>query len=233
MSFPSESHAFAAGLQPALVGAYFRLAELLAAHVQSPVEPLRAFVREEVQRLRRTGRDVVEIVAEVRATARLVGLDAAEPPRVPDDYGDWWAETYDGFASVAADDATHVSTHAAGHALGLGLVGLNVLAITLRLRVEDPDSPSLDQALQTLREELTFARGRCDAAAGAAVSTDVRTALVFARDLLADVLSMALYEDAPSDWAAAGARVQDALRALDGAVRAVRTALDERGVGEA
>ena len=32
MSFPSEAHAFAAGLQPALVGAYFRIADLLAAH---------------------------------------------------------------------------------------------------------------------------------------------------------------------------------------------------------
>ncbi len=233
MSFPSEAHAFAAGLQPALVGAYFRIADLLAAHGRSPVEPLREYVAEEVQRLRRTGRDVVEVVEEVRAASRLVGLEPAEPPRVPNDYGDWWAETYEAFVATGGDDARHASTHAAGHALGMALVALNVATVVLRMRVADPESPSLDQALQELREELRFVRGRCDVAADEGVSNEVRTALVFGRDVVDDVLAMALYEDEPADWARAGAAVQERLRALDGAVRTLRDTLEERGVADA
>jgi hypothetical protein len=230
---PSDAHAFRAGLRPAVAGAYFRLAELLAEHAEDPSDAVRSFVSNEVTRLRETGRGVVETVRQVEADARLCGFEPPAPPRFPSDYGDWWDAVYDPFAHAAG---VRSDLHAAGHALGMALVALNVLCVVLRLRVEDPASPTLTQRSHVLLEELAFVAGRCAVAGTNEMSDDVRRVLRSVQTRLGEVgvnVEAVQESDRVADMIMAGQGAQAVLRELDAAVQELSSALHARSVGEA
>jgi hypothetical protein len=194
---------------------------------------MRAFVANEVARLRETGRGVVETVRQVEADARLCGFEPPSPPRFPSDYGDWWDAVYEPFAHAAGMRA---DLHAAGHALGMALVALNVLCVVLRLRVEDPSGPVLTQRTHILLQELAFVAGRCTAAGTRDVTEDVRRVLRSVQARLDEVgtkVEAVQESDRVADVITVGQGAQAALRELDAAVRQLSAALHARSVGEA
>jgi hypothetical protein len=106
---------FSSGYLPALIGAYFNLAQLLSQNASSPVTEVRAAVVDEVPRLRQTGEFIKDKVRLVQALAELVGFTAPPPPRVPEEYYAWFEQVHAGFRAALVTHHRGEITQLFGH----------------------------------------------------------------------------------------------------------------------
>lgn len=224
-----EQH-FSSGYLPALIGAYFNLAQLLSQQASSSVPEVRTAVTEEVPRLRQTGEFIKDKVRLVEALAELVGFAAPPPPRVPEEYYAWFEQVHAGFRAALVTHHRGEVTQLFGHRIGDILCTWNVLLLTIRLLVADPGSPVLEQQLAALRDDL---RDSADALRITARHPNLHPSLFPLGELFTDavdeLLGLPLTDAGTGELSQAGQRLNDRMRELSVAVGHAEEAL--RGVG--
>lgn len=228
-----EQH-FASGYLPALIGAYFNLAQLLSQHASSRVPEVRTAVGEEVPRLRQTGEFIKDKVRLVEALAELVGFTPPPPPRVPEEYYAWFEQVHAGFRASLVTHHRDEVTQLVGHRMGDILCTWNVLLLTIRLLVADPGSPVLEQQLAALRDDV---RDSADALRISARHPNLDPSLFPLAELFTDavdeLLSLPLTDAGTGELTMAGQRLNERMRELSVAVGHAEDALRGAGGGVA
>lgn len=223
---------FASGYLPALIGAYFNLAQLLSQNANSSVPEVRAAVVEEVPRLRQTGEFIKDKVRLVQALAELVGFVAPPPPRVPEEYYPWFEEVHGAFRSALVTHHRGEVTQLVGHRVGDILCSWNVLLLTIRLLVADPGSPVLEQQLSSLVDDL---RNAADALRITARHPNLPPSLFPLSELFVaavdELLALPLTDAGTGELTMAGQRLNERMRELSVAAGHATEALrDSDGV---
>lgn len=217
---------FAAGYQPAAIGAYFNLSQLLAEHAESPVVALRHAVAEEVPRLRQTGERVKDNVRLVQALAELAGFQPPSPPRTPEEYFAWFQAVHKGFRATLPTHHRGEVAQLVGHRIGDIACAWNVLVLTLRLLISDPGSLVLERQMTALREDLA---ATVEALRISARHPNLPPALFPLTELVSfsvdELLSLPLTDAGIGELAVAGQRLNERLRELSVAVRHAEEAL--------
>jgi len=223
---------FSSGYLPALIGAYFNLAQLLSQNASSPVAEVRAAVVDEVPRLRQTGEFIKDKVRLVQALAELVGFTAPPPPRVPEEYYAWFEQVHAGFRAALVTHHRGEITQLFGHRIGDLLCTWNVLLLTIRLLVADPGAPVLEQQLASLRDDL---RNTADALRITARHPNLPPSLFplgeLATAAVDELLGLPLTDAGMGELTLAGQRLNERMRELSVAVGHAEESLRESGGG--
>ncbi|MDP2310545.1 MAG: hypothetical protein Q8P18_31290 [Pseudomonadota bacterium] len=221
---------FASGYLPALIGAYFNLAQLLSQNANSPSADVRTAVVEEVPRLRQTGEYIKDKVRLVQALAEIVGFTTPTPPRVPEEYYPWFEEVHGGFRTALVTHHRGEVTQLFGHRIGDILCSWNVLLLTIRLLVADPGAPVLEQQLSSLVDDL---RNAADALRITARHPNLPPSLFPLGELFVhavdELLRLPLTDAGTGELTIAGQRLNERMRELSVAVGHAEEALKEAG----
>jgi hypothetical protein len=217
---------FLSGYLPASIGAYFNLAQLLSQTAGSSVPALRAAVAEEVPRLRQRGDVVKDQVRHVQALAELAGFAPPAPPRVPEEYYQWFEAVHFAFRHGLPVHHRAEVTQLFGNRVGDILCTWNVALLTLRLLVADPGSPGLEQQLAALLDDL---RRTADLLRVVSRHPNLPAALFPLGELMVsavdELLSLPLSDAGQGELTLAGQRLNERMRELSVAVRHAEDAL--------